>query len=128
MVSGVDILPTLADIVDSDLELVNVDGGSIKNLVYGQSDAVARPHPFLVFHDKSANPKSSGRNADSETALLQGDYKLINTILPAKRGDRGTTDWRLYDLIADPGEQQNIADEHPEIVAKMIREWETNWR
>jgi arylsulfatase A-like enzyme len=76
---GVDILPTIADIVGSDLELGDIDGGSFKEVLYGRSDTVTRQRPFLVFHDKSGNPKSVEENADSETALLQGDFKLIKT-------------------------------------------------
>jgi arylsulfatase A-like enzyme len=114
VVSGVDILPTLADIVDSELELSNVDGGSIKTLVYQESDTVSRPHPFLIFHDKTANPKSSDENADSETALLQGDYKLIKTW---KNGVRHTVE--LYNIREDMGEERNLADSMPEMTASL---------
>jgi arylsulfatase A-like enzyme len=116
VVSGVDILPTLADIVDSKLKLANVDGGSIKNLVYGKSDEVSRPHPYLVFHDKSANPKSSDTNADSETALMQGDYKLIKTW---KDGVQHTVE--LYNIEKDPSESVNLVDTMPELTARLGR-------
>ena len=114
MVSGVDILPTLADIVDSKLPLSNVDGGSIKDLVYQRSDTVSRPNPYLVFHDKSGNPKSSSQNADSETALLQGDYKLIKTW---REGSQHTVE--LYDIRKDMGEANNLADSLPELTASL---------
>ncbi len=114
MVSGVDILPTIADIVDSDLELVNVDGGSLKDLVYQRSDTVERPNPFLVFHDKSANPKSSSKNADSETALFQGDYKLIKTW---RKGSQHTAE--LYNIEEDPGEAKDLAKSMPELTASL---------
>lgn len=114
MVSGVDILPTLADIVDSDLELVNVDGGSIKELLYQRSETVERPYPFLVFHDKSGNPKSSDQNADSETALFQGDYKLIKTW---RDGAQHTVE--LYNIEEDPGEAHDLAAAMPELTASL---------
>jgi arylsulfatase A-like enzyme len=114
VISGVDILPTLADIVDSKLALNNVDGGSIKDLVHGQADTVSRPHPFLIFHDKSANPKSHEKNADSETALLQGDYKLIKTW---KNGNQHTVE--LYDIRQDPGEANNLTGERPELTEQL---------
>lgn len=113
-VSGVDILPTIADLVASDVELRNVDGGSIKSLVYQQSDTVERPHPYLVFHDKSARPKSSDVNADSETALMQGDYKLIKTW---KDGAPHTVE--LYNVQDDPGEADDLAEQMPELAAKL---------
>jgi arylsulfatase A-like enzyme len=114
VVSGVDILPTLADIVDSKLPLSNVDGGSIKDLVYQRSDTVSRPNPYLVFHDKSGNPKTSSQNADSETALLQGDYKLIKTW---RKGKQHTVE--LYDIRKDMGEANNLADSLPELTASL---------
>ena len=40
----------------------------------------------------------------------------------------GTVPWRLYDIAADPGEHHDLAAEHPELVAEMVAEWETNWR
>lgn len=113
-VSGVDILPTLADIVNSDLELVNVDGGSIKDLVYQESDDVDRPYPFLVFHDKSANPKSSDKNAESETALMHGDYKLIKTW---NSGVQHTVE--LYDISKDPGEANDLAAQMPDLTMQL---------
>jgi len=121
IVSGVDILPTLADIVDSDLELTNVDGGSLKELIYQQSDTVNRPHSYLVFHDKSGNPKSSDKNAESETALMQGDYKLIKTW---RKGSEHTAE--LYNIAEDPGEAINLAESMPELTAslgKMLDEY-----
>jgi arylsulfatase A-like enzyme len=113
-VSGVDILPTLADMVDSKLALVNVDGGSFRDLVYGKTDRVERPHPFLVFHDKTANPHSSEVNADSETALFQGDYKLIKTW---RGGAQHTAE--LYDITEDPGEARDLAGELPEVAERL---------
>jgi arylsulfatase A len=113
-VSGVDILPTLADIVDSRLELGDVDGGSIKDLVYRRSDEIARPHPFLVFHDKTADPKSSDVDGDSETALMQGDYKLIKTW---RGGARHTVE--LYNIAEDPGEANDLAHEMPELATRL---------
>ncbi len=116
MVSGVDILPTLADMVDSRLELVDVDGGSFKDLAHGRSEKVERPHPFLVFHDKTANPHSSEVNADSETALFQGDYKLIKTW---KDGAQHTAE--LYNIAEDPGEARDLADDMPELAERLGR-------
>ena len=123
MVSGVDILPTLAAIVDSPLELANIDGGSLKELIYQRSDSVTRPYPFLVFHDKSGNPKSSDKNADSETALMQGDYKLIKTW---KKGAQHTVE--LYNVARDPGEASDLANSMPELttsLGKMLDEYIT---
>ena len=40
----------------------------------------------------------------------------------------GSTPWRLYNIIDDPGEINNLAQEQPDLLTGMIDEWETNWR
>ncbi|MGD9265389.1 MAG: hypothetical protein PVJ71_06400, partial [Lysobacterales bacterium] len=113
-VSGVDILPTIADIVGSGVELGDIDGGSFKDLVYRNSDAVERPRPYLVFHDKSATVKSTGARGDSESALMQGDYKLIKTW---KGGKQNSVE--LYNLAKDKEEEHDLAEAMPEKAAEL---------
>ncbi len=36
-----------------------------------------------------------------------------------------TAQWELFDLSTDPGELQNLAQLRPEILAELIRDWET---
>lgn len=114
VVSGVDILPTIADIVASKLELADTDGGSIKDLLYQESDVVLRPRPFLVFHDKSGKPKSKTENGDSESALLQGDFKLIKTW---KNGVQHSIE--LYNITQDKEEQFNLTGTLPDKTASL---------
>jgi len=113
-ISGVDILPTIADIVDSKLELTNTDGGSIKDLIYQESETVVRPQPFLVFHDKDGRSKSNSKRGDSESALIQGDFKLIKTW---KDGAQNSIE--LYNLSKDKGEHENLVSLMPEKTARL---------
>jgi arylsulfatase A-like enzyme len=115
-VSGVDILPTIADIVGSGVELGDIDGGSFKDLIYRESDTVERPRPFLVFHDKSATVKTTGAKGDSESALMQGDYKLIKTW---KGGKQNSVE--LYDLAKDKEEAYDLSAAMAEKAAEMGR-------
>ncbi len=114
VISGVDILPTIADIVDSKLELTNIDGGSIKDLLYQKSDTVLRPRPFLVFHDKDGKAKSNPNRGDSESALIQGDFKLIKTW---KDGVQNSVE--LYNLSMDKGEHDDLVGSMPEKAATL---------
>lgn len=113
-VSGMDILPTLADLVGSDVDLGDIDGGSFGPLVFQQSDTVKRPNPYQLFHDKGGSSKTSAKSGDSETALMQGDYKLIKTW---RNGAQHTVE--LYDVPKDPGEANNLAPSMPERTARM---------
>ena len=45
-------------------------------------------------------------------AIRKGDWKLIKTaLLPGKT--------ELYDVVKDPGEEQNVADTNPEVVGDL---------
>ena len=35
--------------------------------------------------------------------------------------------WELYDLAADPGEQQNVAAEHPDVVTRLGKAYDAWW-
>ena len=102
------------DIVDSKLDLVDTDGGPIEGLINQATDKVERPYPFLVFHDKSAQAKSSPKKGDSETALIQGNFKLIKTW---KDGAPHTVE--LYDIRKDPGEADDLAERMPDLAARL---------
>ncbi|MEN8128144.1 MAG: hypothetical protein ABFR90_10120, partial [Planctomycetota bacterium] len=43
-------------------------------------------------------------------------------------GTRDVKGWALYDLNADPHQNNNIADQHPEIVQKMSEHFEGWWK
>lgn len=98
-VTGLDILPTLADLSGLGTESLpnTIDGGSLGPLLHEESAGVARQRDFLVFH------QAVGRRAQS--ALRLGDWKLVRT-------------WahdlvELFNLSEDIGEDRNLADEHP---------------
>jgi arylsulfatase A-like enzyme len=48
----------------------------------------------------------------SSQAMRDGDWKLV-------RGARGVKGTSLFNLAADPGEQNNLAGKHPDRVAAM---------
>jgi len=52
-------------------------------------------------------------------AVRKGPWKLVWVHEPI-----GDADWQLFDLDRDPGETQDLADAHPEIVTALIAEWE----
>lgn len=49
-----------------------------------------------------------------------GKWKIANLPRPL-----GTGEWELYDLSSDPGETVNLAAEHPEVLARMVAQYET---
>ncbi len=66
-------------------------------------------------------------------ALIRGDYKIISQSPPRSGSGIGMgsvepSPWRLYNIVDDPGEKQNLAAEYPDLTAELVEEWEDNWR
>ena len=56
-------------------------------------------------------------NSDKQISLIGNRFKIISI-------DKGKT-YMMFDIKNDPGEQNNIADEKPELLKKMKNELET---
>ena len=56
-----------------------------------------------------------GYELGGHAALFQGDYKLLFT-----RGALGDGQWHLYDIVRDPGETHDLADEQPARLQAML--------
>ncbi|MBT3382805.1 MAG: arylsulfatase [Prolixibacteraceae bacterium] len=98
-----DVFPTVAEITGIET-LENIDGISFLPTLLGQEQ---KPHDYLYweFHERG------GRKA-----LRKGDCKLVNyNVLKPE-----LTTIELYNLIDDPGEENNVAHAHPKIVAELI--------
>jgi len=104
-VTGMDILPTLADLAGYSDKLPEVlDGGSLKNVIYNQGKGkVERQRPFLIFHHAV--------NRKAQSAIREGDYKLVKTW----KGNQ----LELFDLSRDISEGNNLAKEMPEKVKDL---------
>ena len=94
-VSGVDLLPTFADLAGYPHKLPsNIDGGSLDSVfANGKTGKVVRPNPFLVFH------QAVDRSAAS--AIRIGDYKLVKTWKSDKL--------ELFDLSKDISEANDLS-------------------
>jgi len=105
-----DFLPTVAEIIGAETP-DNIDGISFLPSLLGEKNQ-QQQHDYLYweFHEKN------GR-----LAIRQGDWKLIryNVFVP----ENTTTE--LYNLINDPGEENNVAQENSEITLKLLSMLET---
>ena len=98
-VTGMDILPTLADFAGYPKKLpAALDGGSFKNVVLnGGMGEIKRNLPYLIFH-QAANRKA-------QSAIRAGNFKLVKT-------------WKenrleLFDLSEDLSEANDLSEEMP---------------
>ena len=94
-VTGLDILPTILDLVGYAKPLPKaLDGGSLKSvLMNGGRGEVKRNNPFLIFHQAVAR--------SAESSLILGNYKLVKT------WDRNRLE--LFDISKDIGEAKDLS-------------------
>lgn len=117
---SIDILPTLAEITGSSLPELSIDGTSIWPLVQGKN---LEPKPYFAYY-----------NTNELQAVIYGNWKLVfphvyrtipeteplrNDGLPVKYGYIRLEKAELFDLSKDPGEQDDISEQFPEIVAQL---------
>jgi arylsulfatase A len=99
-----DWMPTLLEMIgDSKDASREADGISFTPTLLGQKQ---KPRPLLY-------REFSGYHG--QQSIRVGDWKGIRTNM-----DRGNLKVELYNLAVDPGEQKNVADQHPEVVRKLV--------
>ena len=83
-------------------------GKSLKSLFNGTSDSVYGPEEIVA--DEMFN----------NTAVYMGDWKAIKHETPIGDGK-----WQLHNIVNDPTELVDLADQNPEIIQRMITAYDT---
>ncbi len=123
LVSGIDILPTLASIAGAPLPERKIDGVSLLPLLQG--DETANPRKAFWYYYRK----------NSLEAVTNGPWKLVfphpgrtyagflpgNDGQPGKVNENAANEAALYDLRRDPGERYNVLELYPEVVAELER-------
>ncbi|GAA5506300.1 arylsulfatase [Novipirellula caenicola] len=106
---AVDIVPTLLEMTGvKKPENVKFDGVSIASLLDPAKD-VDWPERFVISDSQRVRDPIKWRGS----SVMSQKYRLINGK-------------ELYDITVDPGQKNNIAKDHPEVVATM-REFYDKW-
>lgn len=95
-----DVMPTLADYAGAELPQ-NIDGISIRPLLEGEEQITDGRVLFWEFPGK-------------QVAVRKGDWKAVSV----KKG----AELELYNIADDPNEQNNLAEDYPEILADLKNE------
>ena len=117
----IDLLPTIAKLVNAELPKHKIDGLDIWPLLKGEAKA-KNPHDAYFFY----------YNTNELQAVRSGQWKLIlphtyRTLVQQPKAKDGIpvkysnvkTGLELYDLATDMSEKQNVADKHPDVVKRL---------
>ena len=104
-VRSIDIFPTIMGIIDS-ADIQNVRGRSLLPYLEGKE---MEEVPVLI-ESISTSPKS---NTTNSIGVRTSQHKYF------RDRNKSTKNVHLYDLIKDPLEERNLADELPDVVEKM---------
>ncbi len=121
LASTIDILPTIAHLIDAKLPAHKIDGRDIRSLMFDQANTES-PHAFFPQYGKG-----------ELQAIRSEHWKLV---FPHKYGTLGagksggtngfpapyesfTAEFALYDLDTDPAETTDVKDQYPEILKQL---------
>ena len=128
----IDIFPTIAALAGADVPADQVEGRSLLPLIENP-DAEWADRYF--FTQKARWPTGSEPNDHqwSNWGVRGPRYRLVGAGTAKGQGEKknkkavAKTD-ELYDMLEDPGQKNDIAAEHPEIVAEMRAAYDAFWK
>ncbi|QBG46725.1 N-acetylgalactosamine-4-sulfatase [Verrucomicrobia bacterium S94] len=103
-----DILPTLIDLCGLDAPDIAFDGKSIRNLLY--TDGSAWPERTLMVETQRVVDPVKWRKC----SVMTERWRLVDGK-------------ELYDILKDPGQKTDIAEQYPEVVERLRGSYETWW-
>lgn len=128
-----DIFPSLADIAGIDIsDLPDVDGKSFLPYLLDESHQGEDRYRFFHVGRWPLNPENVGEVDIQERWVGTAEssdpdtYKYTNCAVRNERF-RFVNNSELYDLYKDPGESEDVAEKHPEIVEQMRKAYDQWW-
>ena len=113
----IDILPTLAGLAGSNLPERTIDGHDIWPLMSGEPNAKSPHEAYCLLHRRGTVRSGKWKYypwPEGEDRERPDGQPSDSTALPVQ----------LYDTVADISETNNLATEHPDVVARLQQAWE----
>lgn len=123
LASGIDMLPTLADICGAPLPVRKIDGVSLKPFIDG--DMKATPRKYFLYYFKKNNLEAV-RDARFKL-VFEHPGRTYTKYLPGIDGTAGKLDnnhlypMALYDMRRDPGEWYDVQEQNPDVVERLMK-------
>ena len=120
-VTTMDILPTIAAVINSELPVNQIDGINILPFLTGEVQNSPRDEFYYYYEGKLCAVRK-----DSWKLVLPHSYRSYQNVEPGKDGlpgpySKGQSGLELYDLKNDISEKENVADQYPEIVEDLLK-------
>ena len=121
--STIDLFPTVAKLIDGTLPDHKIDGKDIRPLMFGEKDAQSPHEAFYCYY---AGGQLQAVRDRQWKLHLPHSYRTMNgrpggtNGKPAKY-EQHRISYGLFDLKNDIGETKNVFDQHPEIVARLMK-------
>lgn len=109
-VGGLDFYPTFKEMLGVEYpegQPMPLDGEDIMPIVMGTAGDRSKPLPFWNIQSQKLEEVYAG--ADSESAMIEKRFKIF----------RWDEKYKLYDLIADPKERDDVSEQYPEKFEEM---------
>ena len=114
-VTGLDFLPTFAELAGGRIPQVGLDGDSLAPALTGAGTGVRRNRQALIFHQAA--------NRTPISAIRKGNYKLIKHWMAGQDCRYcGDNLLELYNLSEDLGETNDLSAEMPELTDALHSE------
>jgi len=109
-----DLMPTVLDRAGVEhpksfqgRDIEPIRGKSLSGVLTGSADSVYGDDDFV------------GGEMGNGKWMRQGRYKAVSVALPYGDGN-----WYLYDVVSDPGETQDLAEELPDVLSRLQDAWD----
>ena len=102
-----DLTPTLLDAVGVEFDANRFYGRSLMKVLKGQAEEAYGPED------------ATGFEVSGNAALYRANWKLVRVSLP-----HGDSQWRLFDIVKDPGETTDLAAKEPALFEELLNEYQ----
>ena len=118
LAAHIDVLPTLSDLckLPKPDKRFDVDGLSLTPLLPDKAKSWKRNHLFLQYHGGAHHQFALGPLTNS--VVMTERWRLLNT-------DKAE---ELFDILNDPAQRNNIANQKPEIVKELRTAYQSFWK
>jgi arylsulfatase A len=120
----VDLLPTVAQLIGAKLPERKIDGLDASDVLLDKPNAKS-PHDALLFYYNQNDLEAL--RSENWKLILPHAYRTAKGMprardgIPSKYGQAKVEAVELYDLATDRSETKNVAAEHPEVVAQLLK-------